>query len=159
MQLKLVQERFSVFDSDTFRMVICWENRTKVCNDLQNFSTSRFKRHLFESISTFIADSIERASNTILLVRLWCVGNFRSGICASSTRVERVYTGNVIGKTLLNWVSLLLRVILWLLAGIFLLVITLMVIVALYRIICTCTVCTYTYTRYTAYRTLDLVYT
>ena len=31
--------------------------------------------------------------------------------------------------------------------------------VALYRIICTCTVCTYTYTRYTAYRTLDLVYT
>ena len=28
--------------------------------------------------------------------------------------------------------------------------------VALYRIICTCTVCTYTYTRYTAYRTLDL---
>ena len=31
--------------------------------------------------------------------------------------------------------------------------------VALYRIICTCTVCTYTYTRYMAYRTLDLVYT
>ena len=33
--------------------------------------------------------------------------------------------------------------------------------VALYRIICTCSVCTYTYTRYMAYRTLylDLVYT
>ena len=28
--------------------------------------------------------------------------------------------------------------------------------VALYRIICTCTLCTYTYTRYMAYRTLDL---
>ena len=32
-------------------------------------------------------------------------------------------------------------------------------IVALYRIICTCTLCTYTYTRYMAYRTLDLGYT
>ena len=37
--------------------------------------------------------------------------------------------------------------------------IKLLKVVALYRIICTCTVCTYTYTRYTAYRTLDLVYT
>ena len=31
--------------------------------------------------------------------------------------------------------------------------------VALYRIICTCTLCTYTYTRYMAYRTLDPRYT
>ena len=31
-------------------------------------ATMRIKRHLFESISTFIADCIKRTSNTILLV-------------------------------------------------------------------------------------------
>ena len=116
---------------DYFMMVIGVVYRPEVCDDLQNFCTSRLVCHTAWETLTFVTNRVEGDPLVSMLVGLRWVTLVGGGLFYADTQVKRFRIGNLNWSALLSRALVVLRIIEWILNSVLVSAIILAVTVSL----------------------------